>query len=159
MCRRPAVVLFDGCQVSGYLTGRRVEKFLTENLVEQNERCKFASNNQPCGRRQRRPDIPKRRDMSLTLTDKDAHRITTHRHIRHIKVDWETLQIKTKCRDKLRRPMAGLEILFIRICISLPEDYKGRQALKSCHIGVSSHPLMWLFFCANFRRKHRSCQK
>ena len=26
----------------------------------------------------------------------------------HIKVDWETLQIILKCRDKLCRPMAGL---------------------------------------------------
>ena len=29
------------------------------------------------------------------------------RTIFHIKVDWETLQIIMKCRDKLSRPMAG----------------------------------------------------
>lgn len=61
--------------------------------------------------------------------------------IRHIKVDWETLQIKVKYRDQLGRPMAG-PILFIEK-LSCQADYKGRRALKSCLLGVSSHPLMW----------------
>ena len=26
----------------------------------------------------------------------------------------------------------------------MPGDYKGRRELKTCLIGVSSHPLMWL---------------
>lgn len=31
----------------------------------------------------------------------------SHSYICHIKVDWETLQIIMKCRDKLGLPMAG----------------------------------------------------
>ena len=40
--------------------------------------------------------------------------------------------------------MAGL-IRATGVVERQPEDYKGRQALKSCHIGVSSHPLVWTY--------------
>ncbi len=74
--------------------------------------------------------------------------------IYHIKVDWETLQIYLKSRDKLDRPMAGPNPPF---GVSVPSgdqaDYKGRRALKSCLFGVSSHPLVWLFYTIGRGRK------
>ena len=53
-----------------------------------------------------------------------------------------------KCRDKLGLPMAGPKLPLMGYCAYYlrQADYKRRRALKPCHIGVSSHPLMWLFY-------------
>lgn len=53
-----------------------------------------------------------------------------------------------KCRDKLGLPMAGPKLPLMGYCAYYLRrvDYKRRRALKPCHIGVSSHPLMWLFY-------------
>ncbi|MDE6301406.1 MAG: hypothetical protein K2M19_06785 [Muribaculaceae bacterium] len=66
-----------------------------------------------------------------------------------------------KYRDKLGGSNGGPQPTSVGA--SEPEDYKGRRELKSCLIGVSSHPLVWplqkgeaLFDASPFSIKHYS---
>lgn len=55
----------------------------------------------------------------------------------HIKADWDTLQNLNEIPRSVSIAMAGPNL---KRCLRDQADYKAVDALKSCLIGVSSHP-------------------
>ena len=80
-------------------------------------------------------------EIDYLCTNKNEH-WNTQKSV-HTKVDWDTLQIILKCRDKRRCQWRASTARCQR---KLPEDYKGAMPSKPCFIGVSSHPLVWFFY-------------